>query len=255
MKKENDSLKNHICLVIVVFLTVMIVLPVGIAYAQQADYVMARGAAIADAQIDGAIGSEWNDASTYSNVPVAPSATGQLWLKQDGTFLYVALAFQADSNKPWVALELGGDTCMSMDADGALFGDSTYCPNGYADISFKPLAGISCDAVQDGKGAMTVNQSNFVTIELKKPLSCGDTAGKDINWTVDNTYSFLAVWDSNGSGSSGGSADHSLVVPNRKTILLSANPVPEFPSAITLLIALVTVASMLLLAKRRKLVK
>jgi len=241
--------KTLIYLVITALLLAALLVSLGVVFAEQADFTVCSGTAIPDSQIDGKIGPEWNDAATYQNVPINPSGTGQVWIKQDGTNLYIALQFQADSNKPWVAFQFGSSSCMSISADGALFGDSNYCPNGYADIHFNGNPGVVVDQQQDGKGAISVNGSNFVTVELKKPLNSGDTAGKDINWTVGNSYSFLIEWDSNGDGSSGGTTNHSTQTATSRTLLLSANPIPEFPSSTLLLIVLTAIISMISLAK------
>jgi len=47
-----------------------------------------------------------------------------------------------------------------------------------------PLVGIgsiSVDTIQDGLGAINVGGLNFITVELKKPLSIGDSSGDDID--------------------------------------------------------------------------
>jgi len=244
-------MKNLYRFVVVALLTAAFLTSMNIARADQAVLVCCNGTAIPDAQIDGRIGSEWNDASIYPNISIDPQGTGQLWVKDDGTYLYIALQFQADSSKSWVCFQFGNTTCMSTSADGALFGDSNY-PNVYEDISFNGNPGVVIDQHQDGVGAMVVNGSNYVTVELKKPLNSGDTTGKDIDWTVGQSYAFLIEWDSNGGGSSGGTTNHSLQTSTTKTVLLSANSVPEFPSLALLMCALLTVIALALLVKIRK---
>jgi hypothetical protein len=93
-------------------------------------------------------------------------------------------------------------------ADLLVFGDDNLSQNGYSDASFAAGYSVKADAIQDGKGAMTVGAGNVITIELVKPLSSNDTAGKDISWTIGGTYTMVIDWDSNGGGSSGGTVDH-----------------------------------------------
>ncbi len=140
---------------------------------------------------------------------ISPQGTADIWTKQDGTYLYMAVRLTADSNNPWVAFLFGGTACMQSGADGALFGNDDYAANGYRDIWFGGIGIISLDTSQDGKGAITVDSSNVVTPELKKPLNSGDSEGKDIAWVEDNTYAMIIMWDSNGGGSSSGSTSHS----------------------------------------------
>src|SRR4030042_1537727 len=122
----------------------------------QQDFEAFLGNAIDDAAIDGTIGSEWDDAGNFDNVAISPQGTAEVWTKQDGTYLYIAVRFTADSSNPWMALLFGGTTCMQANTDGALFGHDEYAANGYRDISFGGLGVIAIDATQDGKGAITV---------------------------------------------------------------------------------------------------
>ena len=248
-------MKTYLHLIFVILLIAVFLVSMGTVFAEQTNFVACRGAAIPDNQIDGKIGAEWNDACIYKNVPIDPCGTAQLWFKQDGTNLYIAMQFQADSSKPWVAFEFGSSVCMSTSADGALFGDSNYCPNGYADVRFNNNPGVVVDKEQDGVGAININGSNFVTVELKKPLNSGDTAENAINWTLGHSYGFLMEWNSNGEGSSGGSTSHTGHAPTPRTISLEVNPVPEFPSTTLLFVALIGVASLILTAKWRKVIK
>ncbi len=250
---ENDSVKTALFVILAICLIVLIVVPANLVFAQQADFVACRGATISDDQIDGTIGGEWNDAGSYANVSIAPYGIAHFWTKQDGSFLYMGLKFVADSNNPWVAFQLGHSFCMSTTVDGALFGDDNYGPSEYQDISFTGgVVGIAPDKVQNGIGAINVNGSNFVTVELKKPLNSGDVAGKDINWGEGNAYAFLVVWDSEGGGSSGGGANHAATTPRAYTLLISEDPMPEFPSTSIVLVAVVSATSLILLAKRRR---
>jgi hypothetical protein len=240
-------------LILVISLVFLIIVPINLASAQQTDFVAVRGASIPDTQIDGNIGAEWNDASSYTDVSIAPHGSVHIRIKQDGTYLYIALEFLVDSTDPWVALEFGNTACMSANADGALFNDDNYCPNSYSDISFTQTVGVASDKTQDGKGAISVNASKFVFIELKKPLSCGDTSGKDVSWSEGKTYSMLMTWDSNGGGSSGGATNHAMQAPVTQTILISSNSIPEFPYPLLTLGVLVAIVSLVLLTQRKKL--
>ncbi len=186
-----------------------------------ADLLAQRGAAIGDASIDGTIGAEWEDAKSYTNVPITPSGTASIWVKNDGANLYVALQFTADSSNPWVAFQLGATGCHPNGVDGALFGDDHYAATGYRDIRYIPEA-ITMDGVQNGVGAMVVGAGNRVTIEYKKPLNSGDAAGGDVVWGVGSTYSLVIAWDSNGGGSSGGSTSHRSASPLVRTIQIGA---------------------------------
>lgn len=193
-----------------------------IAGAGGADLIAQKGAAIADSSIDGNIGTEWNDARTYSNIPITPSGTASIWVKNDGTNLYVAVQFTADSNNPWVAFQFGATGCMDAGADGALFGDDNFAASGYVDIKFTSGSSVQQDTTQNGKGAINVGAGNVVSVELKKPLNSGDSAGGDITWAVGSTYSLVIAWDSNSGGSSGGTANHRSTTPIARTTQIGA---------------------------------
>jgi len=216
----------------------------------QHDFSAFLGNPIDDTGIDGAIGSEWDDAGNYTSVAISPQGTAETWIKHDGTYLYMAVRFTADSDNPWVSLQLGGTTCMTVDTDGALFGHDSYAANGYQDISFASFGPISVDASQDGKGAITIGSSNLVTIELKKPLSSGDSAGKDMTWMEDETYALIIMWDSNGGGSSGGSASHSDGPRTERTILINSNVIPELSGLMFTTVLVATAISAMLLKRR-----
>lgn len=187
-----------------------------------ADLVAQKGAAIADASIDGTLGTEWNDAKSYTNIPITPSGTASIWVKNDGTNLYMAIQFTADSNNPWVALQMGATGSMNAGADGVLLGHDSYSANGYVDIEYDGAGPIIVDTTQNGKGAITVGTGNLVTVEIKKPLNSGDAAGADVAWTVGNTYSLVIAWDTNGGGSSGGTTNHRSTSPIARTIQIGA---------------------------------
>jgi hypothetical protein len=239
----------------VLFLTAMLPLLIGACVtvapvSAQHDFDAYSGNAIDDATIDGAIASEWDDAGSYTDVAISPKGTAEIWTKNDGTYLYMAVRFTADSSNPWVAFLFGGTTCMQSGADGALFGHDSYGANEYRDISFNGYTTISVDASQDGKGAITVDSSNLVTVELKKPLNSGDSAGKDIAWTEDNTHAFIIMWNSNSYGASGGSVTHSDGPLIDQTIFINSNAVPEFSGLMLAALLVATAISAMLLKKR-----
>lgn len=185
------------------------------------DFAAIKATAIPDAQIDGTIGTEWNDAKHYTNIPINPQGTAEIWTKNDGVNLYFAIRFTADSNNPWLTLELGSAGIHNTGADLGVFGDDNLSPNGYSDASFATAASVKADSIQNGVGAITVGAGNVITIELKKPLNSGDTTGKDISWAIGGTYTMVIAWDSNGGGSSGGKVDHTGgTTPTARTIFI-----------------------------------
>jgi hypothetical protein len=208
------------------------------------------GNPIGDAEIDGTIGSEWDDAGSYTDVGISPQGTADVWTKQDGTYLYMAVRFTADSNNPWVAFLFGGTTCMTAGTDGAVFGNDDYAANGYRDVWFGGVGIIAEDDSQNGTGAITVDSSNQVTAELKKPLNSGDTAGRDIAWTENSTYAMIIMWNSNGDGSSGGSVHHTNGPITPHNIFINTSAVPEFPGLMFAAILVATAVSAILLKKR-----
>jgi hypothetical protein len=216
----------------------------------QPDFNAFSGNSIDDSAIDGTIESEWDDAGNYTSVAISPQGTADIWTKQDGTYLYMAVRFTADSNNPWVAFLFGGTACMQSGADGALFGNDDYAANGYRDIWFGGIGIIFIDASQDGKGAITVDSLNLVTAELKKPLSSGDSAGKDIAWVEDSTYAMIIMWDSNGGGSSGGSVSHSNGPLRERNILINSNVIPEFSGLMFAALLVATTISAIVLKRR-----
>ena len=216
----------------------------------QHDFDAFLGNTISDNEIDGAIGSEWDDAGNYTDVAIAPQGTAEILTKHDGTYLYMAVRFTADSDNPWVSFLFGETTCMAADTDGALFGHDSYAANGYRDIFFNGFTSISVDASQDGTGAMTVDSSNLVTVELKKPLSSGDFDGKDVAWTEKSTYALIIMWNSNSYGASGGSVTHSEGSLTDRTILINSDAIPEFPGLMFTAILVATAISAFLLRKR-----
>ena len=216
----------------------------------QPDFDAFLGNPISDGEIDGVIGSEWDDAGNYPDIAIEPQGTAEIWTKNDGTYLYLALQFTADSANPWVAFQFDSTSHMSSGADGAIFGHDRLGANEYRDISFGGIGSISADPTQNGVGAIHVDDQNMVTVELKKPLNSGDSAGADIDWTADNTYTMIIRWDSNGGGSSGGDNSHLSGPERNRAIFINTNEIPEF-SVLTLLVALAAVSTIVLILKKK----
>jgi hypothetical protein len=227
----------------------------------QSDFNASSGNPIADSQIDGVLGSEWDDANKYS-AAINPNGVADVWTKNDGSYIYLAIRFTADSNNPWVAVQLGASFCMSTNADGALFGHDDFSPNGYVDISFGEPATAIEDAIQNGVGAISVSSSNVTIVELKKPLNSGDTVGKDIAWSLGNTYAVMIMWNTSGEGSSGGSTTHYQQGGTRtaNTLLVSSNKGSDFTSFIliavlAIIVAVIVVTILAVRLRRRNLQK
>lgn len=196
----------------------------------QFDFNAYLGKSILDEEIDGIIGSEWDDAGNHPDISIDPQGTAEIWTKHDGTFLYLAMKFMADSSNPWVAIQYERANHMSSGADGSLFGHDRLGADAYRDISFGGLGSISDDSTQDGVGAISYENSNFVVIELKKPLNTGDSNGNDIEWILGNTYTLIIRWDSDGGGSSGGSISHFSGSIRDRIIFLNMEEISEFSS-------------------------
>ena len=196
----------------------------------QTDFNAYSGNPIPDDQIDGVIGTEWDDAGHVEGVALSPQGTADVWTKNDGTFLYIGVRFTADSNDPWVGIQLGGNSCMESGTDLALFGNNLqqFNKDGYADSKMAGEGAAKPDDTQDGKGALNVTSQNIVTLELKKPLNSGDTAGNDINWTQNETKTLIIVWNSNTYGSSGGTTSHFFInIATVRTLLVNSNTLPQ----------------------------
>jgi hypothetical protein len=204
------------------------------------------GSSIPDDEIDGGLGDEWSDAGKYSNVTINPNGTAEIWTKHDETYLYIGLSFNANSDNPWVAFQFIDWECMQTDADGALFGHDDFSANGYTDITFKERPQIIEDSVQDGVGAISVDSSNTVTVELKKPLDSNHVDEKDVAWTVGNQYSLIIMWDSDGGGSSGGTTSHRAGNSQSTSITLSNEAIPEFSTIIFITILCIGVVMALI---------
>jgi len=217
------------------------------------DFNAYRGLAIPDASIDGTIGTEWDDAGQYTNVAIDPSGTADIWTKNDGTNLYIAIRFTADNNNPWLALQLGADTCMDNSADVVIFGDDNLNATGYTDAFFDSGSSAAADTTQNGVGAMTVTPvGNVVTIELRKPLNSGDATGRDIAWADSSTNNMVIAWDSNGNGSGpGGTANHKVgTTPTGRKIFINPNVIPEFPGWTFVAVLLILSVPLIVVAKK-----
>ena len=94
---------------------------VDVVYAQF-DFNVFLGNTISNEEIDGIIGSEWDNASNYPDIAIEPQATAEIWTKHDETYLYIAMQFTAESANPWVAFQFALTSHMSSGADRAIFG-------------------------------------------------------------------------------------------------------------------------------------
>jgi hypothetical protein len=247
--KVNDVRKQVLRLLTVAVAFAFLTAASSSAVRAQSDLVAYLGNTIDDSQIDGTIGDEWNDAGNYTNVAINPKGTANIYVKNDGSNLYLAISLTADSNNPWVGVMFAEAGHMTVNMDGALFGDDDASPNGYTDIFFGGLGIAAPDANQNGKGAITVDPEKHVIVELKKPLNSNDPNKRDIAWSTGNTYALTVMWDSNGGGSSGGSVSHYSGSLTSKTVYIDTSPVPE-SSAALLIAALIATLILTVAAKK-----
>lgn len=217
--------------------------------AQQTGFTAYAGSMLSDEQIDGVIGSEWDDAGKYPNASIFLSRTADVWMKHDNENFYLAYRFQADSSDPWTAVSLTSNSCMGANFDGALFGNNEYSADGYMDMYFGGIGVVHMDATQDGKGVIRVDSSNVTTVELKKPLSSGDSGGFDMAWSAGRSYGFRIMWDTDGDGSSGGRIPHQATGTGL-TVYLSPEAVPEVSVSVVVAFLVASVAVAVGLVKR-----
>lgn len=218
--------------------------------AQIVDFNAYRGATIPDSYIDGTIGPEWEDAGEYVDVALDPMmppyGVADIWTKHDGTNLYIAVKFYADSNNPWLAIMFSPWGSLCKGDDIILFGNDNLSPDGYSDAYFIDIETVPADTdssppgTQDGVGVMELGEGNLITIELKKPLDSGDWRGLDISWQVGETQKIVIAWDSDGApvtapnrgGSSGGSASHRNATYRERGIFIDPGRKPGFVPSI-----------------------
>jgi len=269
MIKEMLDKKTTLLSAVALLLIIFVLFSSSAFVSAQSELNMVLGNSITNQDIDGVIGAEWEDVTSYTNIEISPVGTAQIWLKHDQTYLYIAVQFEGDSNNPWVALQLGNPSCMTSNTDGALFGHDDLSPNGYQDINFGGFGVIRSDASQDGVGALQISMKS-VTIELKKPLNTQDSDGRDIQWSEDNSYDIIVMWDSNGGGSGGGTTSHTSAYPKPKTIYLQAQTTPspsptptpspsptsfDFTTMITIITVAVIASAILIYFMKRKKMK
>ena len=220
----------------------------------QSDFIAFRGGGFHDGMIDGYIDltSEWNDANYYPSVELTPQGTAEVWIKHAAGILFIALKFTADSDNPWVGIQYQESDHMSSGADGSMIGNDGLGANKYVDVTFGGEGIVSADSSQDGIGAIIVSDSNVVSIELKKPLSSGDSG--DIDWVVGESYPIILIWDSDGGGSNGGSSNHQSGSDATMSIFLDPNLIPEF-SELAIYISLIVFTSTLVVYKRKSILQ
>jgi len=173
----------------------------------------------------------WSDATTalvpLENGQPEPYGSANVWMKHDGSFLYVRIDGSMDV--PWTSSSgthfwLGFLLCPATvtghhkaGQDWVFFGETSYGALSYpltpidAYGSSKPPAK---DSSQDVEGRLQYRGSAApyaFTAEFRRPLDSGDP--EDVALVPDATtaYAFAITTDSNGKGSSGGSIDHAVV--------------------------------------------
>jgi hypothetical protein len=101
-------------------------------------------------------------------------------------------------------------------------------------------------------GAINVDGSNLITIELKKPLNSGDSAGGDVQWSVGNTHTLIIMWDSNGGGSDGGTRNHQGGFNGDKTVFINTEVIPEIQGLALFAVLVALAVAVIILRKRTK---
>ncbi len=93
-----NAYQKYVCLfVFIQFLIISSIILIKQVSAQS-DFMMFLGNTINDNEIDGVLGLEWKDVTSYDNLAINPNGNVNLWIKHDQTILYIAMQFQADLN-------------------------------------------------------------------------------------------------------------------------------------------------------------
>jgi hypothetical protein len=144
-------------------------------------YTVSHAVAVA---IDGAIGSgEWDGATTYDfevNTPEGTTTPGQLFVRNDGTNLYLAVRFARTVVDP------GNSASFEFDSDGSgtlNHGDDGIILNpssGFQDLVRQTCGGVPCSrrdtdvgGTNDGAAAFA-NDGTHTVYEFSHPLNSGD---------------------------------------------------------------------------------
>jgi len=237
------------------------------------------GTGIADADLDGypgtgSWGSFLSNAVPLENGANAPYGTATLYAKHDDTWAYFRIDGKIDI--PWtsatgdhfwfgIIFTPSGTSHHAPSGiwDGVFFGlwdgtdyspQPTYPPSPIDTNGFnKPPAK---DPTQDATGAMRYSGSSApydFTAEWKKRLNTGN--GDDIAYAADGatTYNFFVTTDSNGGASSGGGITHKGAT-NLNTVKFASSSVaiPEFPTTVGMLVAVLGTFGIVTAAARRR---
>ena len=237
----------------IIFILLCLMLLFSLIFAQSMNSVLAQSTKTVTVKsgstptIDGAVGdSEWSDASSIS------FSDGQVFLKEDGTNLFVAFKFPLVSFiNMQIFIDVNNDKATYSQQDDISFGIGTSVHAfgtylAYSNDSNRMLSGFT---------GLYSNKSNGEA-EFKIPYSLiGIQSGVDKTLGVDFTVSYIgevntpAQFGSWASGAEGvvGPADWGEMNSNGYNWAiepLSSPTVPEFPSVI-LIIAVIATATLL----------
>lgn len=142
---------------------------------------------------DQVISSFWSDIPAFE-VSEYTVDTTQGYVKSAHDDYYSYFLFAYASSLKWIAVELDADTanCMEAGHDGWVFGNSSSI-TGFSWVGDVHFLGDNQHPAQDARNdvsfeRVTDSASGLTFVEMKRALDTGDTAGNDIVFTIDTTY-------------------------------------------------------------------
>lgn len=159
--------------------------------------------------LDGAIsGNEWDDAGqlsvtfVYSRGGVSLTYPGTIYLKHDGTYLWICIRVQDEENK---YPEMYDYAAILFDTNGnheiGSGDDSAIIHHGLGPVDLRPGEdGVWRSDTEFGGNSDVAGQSGWAagwyTYEMRKPLNSGDRTGCDIAISPGDTIlATSCVWD------------------------------------------------------------
>jgi hypothetical protein len=180
---------------------------------------------------DQQVSSVWSSDPQFDVSEYKESTTqGYVKALHDSYYIYFLFAFPSDLK--WVAMELdaNSENCMQAGHDGWVFGTGTSSDlNYYGDVSF---VGTNSHPVQDQRNDLTFEKvtdsaSGLSFIEVRRALDTSDTAGKDLVFVDDSTFTVKFASSLPTAHTSGTRVVHTLGLTSEALNVTATNTIPS----------------------------